>query len=329
MKFLFYRFWKVFFCAFRFKSAVFSLSLFLLLTGCASNKAVTQDILKEDDIYIRTVKWIDSSSEKIATLHNEHPWQADLNTLNGILYSVKFKYLGLLSSDEENSAFPEKERLKLLRPLAEAFAKAEPDEVVDFSFMVKKRLLYIMNRDQFTSGIMFVRDRKLNIAFRRLAFDGLENFDDAISFTSVSDPTEKAVAHEWTLITEPGMNLVSSGDAGFMSEEFYPNWIQIDLSKKWANVYKASVKKRKQKRKSVKKAVQPPKESSSVIINSPYEGGSNNEIEEERPARGTYRQYPENSDKSPRLKLLQELYMEGTITREMYEQRKKEILQGE
>jgi hypothetical protein len=51
-------------------------------------------------------------------------------------------------------------------------------------------------------------------------------------------------------------------------------------------------------------------------------------IQEVQPPAGRFDHYPEIRHDNPRLKLLQELYMEGTISREVYEKRKKEIMQG-
>ncbi len=305
-------------------AAVF-LVLCSIFSGCAQNRSVIKDVARDDDIYVRLVKWVDNDSGNIRKLGNQHPWRVDIRTLNGILYSIKYEYLGLLSSKDKNAAFPERERLKLLRPIMEAFAKAGPDEVVDFSFMVRKRFLYVMNRSTFNSGIMFVRDGKLNIAFRKLAFDGLEEFNDGISSSTVSDPTEKAIPSELTLVSGRGINLVPNRDAGFMSEKFFRTWVQVDLDMDWASVYNPGKLKKKLRRKST--LIVPPEGSSAVVVEPATEKKEG--YREVAPPAGKFDGYPEIRHENPRLKLLQELYMDGTITREVYEERKKEIMRGE
>lgn len=296
----------------------------LNLYGCAGKQAVVEDVAKDDDIYVRVVKWVDSSSGETEKLHNQHPWHVDMLTLNGILCSIKYQYLGLLSNREDNHAFPERERFKLLRPLKEAFEKAGSDEVVDFSFMVRKRLLYVMDRSTFNSGIMFVRDGKLNIAFRQIAFEGLDDFNEGISRESVSDPTEKAVPYELTLVSVKGINLVPNRDAGFMSEEVFRNWVQVDLDQDWTSVCRPSRRKKKVKKRS--SIIVPPEGSSAVVTQPSYE--KEDRVREVVPPDNRFDHYPVIKHDNPRLKLLQELYMDGTITRETYEQRKREIMQG-
>jgi len=135
--------------------------------------------------------------------------------------------------------------------------------------------------------VLFRKDGKLNCAFRNLAFEDLAD-PEGSGEPFRGDPTQEPVRTSWVLFVGPGQNIVKKESSGLFGGRKFPNWIQLDLSRKWE---------------------EPEDEEEALSAELPEgEVSSREEIEK-------------------RLNFLEELRKEGAIQEESYQKIKKDLLE--
>ncbi len=208
--------------------------LLLLLAGCAAPAFEKREIINSPEVQVLlTREIVDGEVEKRGF---EHPWIVDEFTLDAILASVKYHYVSLVADKTPVPAFPKGLRKMLVPALVDAFSKATPDEMVYFACLGSRTFLYIAGKNYFTNGVMFVKNNRLNIAFRYLGLEGVDSMSEMPGAWRL-DPRRKPQATGWILEEAPGMTLVKPQDtSGFLAIKQYNNWIRIDLDRKWQPV---------------------------------------------------------------------------------------------
>ncbi len=261
---------------------------------------------------VRLIKY-ENGSDFIKNGGFQHPYDFSLLKLNRILGAIYYRNSELFGSGKKTRLFNKRVRATLLRPLKQAFSMARPDEVVDFSFMLSERKLVFFNHDLFTSGIMFVKDGKLNVVMRVVDFQ-VENFADALR-QFAGDPTGRALRNPWEFVVGPGQSLKPSKKSGLgiFQQSVYPNWLIIDLDYEFGP---APLKTRKK--------VNVPQ------VLTPNSSPPEVKFETVKPSEGPIKTktYTPIDDPEVRKKLqiLRDLYNSGAISRKTYERKKEELL---
>ncbi len=203
----------------------------LLLAGCTAPRFEKQELVSTPDIQVLlTREIVDGQVEKLGF---EHPWHVDELTLDAILSCVTYHNVSLIGDTKPIAAFPAVMRRALVPHLVDAFAKASPNEMVYFAYIGNRTFLYIASKNYFTNGVMFVKNNKLNIAFRYLTLEGPARISDMPGAWRL-DPRRRPQSVAWTLNEGPGMRLVRPKDTkGLFALKEYPNWIRIDLNQNW------------------------------------------------------------------------------------------------
>ena len=281
------------------RSAILPYLLVLVLAvGCAGVKTVSQEVYSSASVQVKLVEQVKKSGEPVAKGY-EHPWQVDTETLNAMLESIQYRQSVLFLNKKPREAFPQAERKKLLEPIREAFARATPDQVVDFSFVFRKKWT-IFQREYTTDGIMFRKDGTFNCAFRNLAYEEMAD-PEGTSQPFLGDPTERPYRTTWTLKPIDGQILVKGG-SGLLGPKVYSNWIQLDSNRAWISQEKPLEE-------------EPLPESTATAVT---------EKQEEVPAKAAVSSDREEIEK--RLHFLEELYKEGSLSKYSYENKKKDLM---
>ncbi len=268
----------------------------LLLSGCAAPKYEKQELVSTPEIQVLLTREIIDNGV-VEKRGFEHPWNVDEMTLDAILSSVTFHYISIIGDKKPIAAFPTIMRETLIPYLVDAFSKATPDEMVYFAYIGSETYLYIAGKNYFTNGVMFVKNNRLNIAFRYLALEGPDRISDMPGAWRL-DPRRKPQSAGWTLNEGPGMTLVRPKDtSGFFALKVYPNWIRIDLDENW--MAKAPRKKRSPRKKHRKTHHVGRHETykSGTLITSPPAGSDDEEGIIIRPPKGYFSIKPEMKPK--------------------------------
>lgn len=202
-----------------------------LITGCAAPRYARHEFVNAPDVQVMLTKEIIDG--KVEKRDFDHPWYIDEETLDAVLSSITFHYISILGEKKPVAAFPAKLRARLVPYLVDAFSKATPDEMVYFAYLGSETFLYIAGKNYFTNGVMFVKNNRLNVAFRYLYLDGPDSFHDMPGAWRL-DPRQKPQATGWILNEGQGMELVRPSDtSGLFAMKQYNNWIRIDLHEDW------------------------------------------------------------------------------------------------
>lgn len=269
----------------------------VLAVGCARVKTVSQDIYSTSTIQVKLVEQVEKSGEPVPKGY-AHPWQVDSEDLNAMLESIHYRQSVLFLNRKLQEAFPMPERQNLLEPLREAFARAGPDQAVDFSFVYRRKWT-IFQREYITDGVMFQKDGRFNCAFRNLAYEDMVDPEGA-SQPFQGDPTERPYRTNWTLVPGEGQVLVEGG-SGLFGPKAYTNWIQLDLSCDWIS------------------QVKPAEE-----VPAPESSERTGTEKQEEPPQGTAAS-SEREEIEERLHFLEELYKEGSLSKYSYEKKKGDL----
>ncbi len=270
---------------------------------------------KGDNWRVRLIKY-ESGSDLVTKGGFEHPYQFGLLKLNRILGAIYYEDSDVLGEAKKVPVFSSTVRARLLRPLKKAFEIAQPDEVIDFSFMLKEQVLVFFSNDFFTSGIMFIKDGKLNIVFRTINFKGV-NYSEAIR-QFIGDPTNRPIANPWKLVPGPGMALkkVERSTFSLFQQPFYTNWLIIDLD---YDFRPAPIRKRhRMKRDQQVEELTPQAEAPRIKFESP---GVKRHQTIRRGSSAL-----DDPEIRRKLRILRELYNKGDISRATYERKKEELL---
>jgi hypothetical protein len=269
--------------------------LLLAAAGCSKAKTESDTIYSGHGIRIKLVQEVEKSGEPVAKGF-DHPWEVDKETLDNLLGSILYQQTVMFFNMKKRKAFPSPQRLMMLKGLQEAFAKATPNQAIDFSFYSKKKWL-IISRENLTDGILFRKDGKLNCAFRNLAFEDLAD-PEGSGEPFRGDPTKQPVRSSWKLDVSPGQELVKKDASGLFGAQKFPNWIQLEIARAWPSPVEEEEKPGKEE-----KAVQPEEQAEP-------DPGADSRAEIEK-----------------RLNFLEELHTEGAISEMTYQQKKKTLLE--
>ena len=275
-------------------------------------QTVSREIYRDDSIQVQLLEQRDPSGTTLAKGF-EHPWEVDLETLDALLQSIQYQRGILINRNKAREVFPQALRQNLLVPLQKAFAEAGPDQAVDFSFLDQGTWL-IFQRQYLTDGLLFRKGGKFNCALRNLAFQTLGGPDEGAS-PCTADPTEKPLRGDWSFVTQEGQRLAPSDSSGLFGKPEFPNWVQVDLARTWTSG---------QSTETPKGEAPEPLVTAPEVQPAPAEPGP--------PAVQPVPVEPAPPPVSPseleeRLRFLDELHREGSLSDEAYEQKKKELLE--
>ncbi len=298
------------------KKSAAAILLVILMCSCAIiPRNEYRPVAKGDDWRVRLVKY-SSGSEFVTKGGFEHPFDISRAKLNNLLASIYVREANVIGKKGKQQVFPPKVRQILLDPIREAFSKAQPDEVIDFSFLLGKSFMLIFNHDLFTSGIMFRKNGKLNIVMRVVNYQ-CDNYQTAVR-QFVSDPTSRALKNEWEFVLMPGMSLKKhhKKGIGFFQQSYYSNWLILDTGR----VYRP----RKTTVKHFERIITQP----APVTEKPEEETTPVDYGRSQPAhaRPANQGIIDNPEARRKLQILRELYNSGAISRTTYERKKEEIL---
>jgi hypothetical protein len=266
------------------------LTLILMAAGCSKTKTVSETIFTGGGIKIRLLEKVEKEGGEPVPRGLDHPWDVQLEELDHLLGAILYQQTVMFFHGKKRRAFPGEKRLLMLKPIQEAFAKATPNQVVDFSFTHRWKWT-IISRDTLTDGVLFRKDGKLNCAFRNLAFEDLAD-PEGSGEPFRGDPTQEPVRTSWVLSVGPGQELVKKESSGVFGGKKFPNWIRLDLSREWSK---------------------------------PVDEETAAEIEEALAEPISEDATPSRAEIEKRMNFLEELHEEGAIPKDSYEKKKKEL----
>ncbi|MEW6442185.1 MAG: hypothetical protein AB1640_14705 [bacterium] len=285
----------------------------LLCASCASSvKPLSREIYRDRNIQVLLIKEKDAADGK----GFDHPWEVDLATLDALLQSVTYRRGILIHRNKVRDAFPAEVRADLVAHLQTAFAQAEPDEKIDFSFLHHVSWT-VFQKEFLTDGVLFRKGGKLNCAFRNLTFDhavGSEQSEQPYA----GDPTQRPPRTDWELTLQEGQEIARSG---------FPNWIQLDLARDWTA--------RKKPEESVAATVEAVPETAPAP-GAGQAGAAESPAEPPEPPRVVQPPSAAAAQDQPlpasrqeideRLRFLEELHREGDLADRAYEQKRQELI---
>ncbi len=279
-----------------------SLLVGLLACGCAGVRIQSEEIYTSKTIQVKLVEEVDKSGKTIPKGYS-HPWNVDNRTLEALLASICYRNGVPFLKKKDREAFPKLERLRLLEPLRKAFARATPDQAVDFTLLHSKKWM-LFQRDYLTDGLMFVREGAFHCAFRNIAFEELAD-PEGTAGPFRGDPTERPYRTSWSLEAGEGQALTEGDSGGLLGSRVFHNWIRLDLSRNW---------------------IVPDEQEVAEEAPPPVEVGTAapEPLEVQEPAASP----PESLEEiEKQLDFLEELYREGALSGLAYEKKKKDLLE--
>lgn len=288
------------------------------LVGCGRSRSSFLEIYRDETIQVRLVEWKDGSGSTIARGF-DHPWPVDAQTLEGLLSSIRYRRGLLIQRNKARDVFPADVRKGLLDPLRKAFERAGPDQAVDFSFLRRETTLAVFQREYLTDGILFRKGGAFHCALRNLAFETLGG-PEAGENPFAGDPTEKPLRTDWTFVLQEGQSLARSASSGLFAKEEFPNWIVLDLARSLGGTKGVSPEATEAAAGAV------PAESEGAVVppaprqQPPPLAAPAAETPVSQPSAVP----PEVED---RLRFLEELRREGSLSEDAYQQKKRQLLE--
>jgi len=277
----------------RLRSILISVLILAAAAGCATSNTLSRTILDDSYNQVRLESWLDASKNPVP-MGFDHPAEIAEADLARILESIRIveppgflSKLILKSRPEPEPALTPEEAKAFAVPLAEALRTAAPDERVVF-FFHHQRSAY---KGTTSSGIVFVKDKRLNILFGRYLMGNQPGHPDIMVG---GNPFPSANDQDFFIAAGPFQTLPDGHEAPGGREAVSPNrWLSIDYAS----------------------LLHPPAPTPAAgAVPTPAPG----EASPAAPA-----PTPEE-----RLKTLKKLHEEGLITDEEYNDKKKEILQS-
>jgi hypothetical protein len=293
----------------------------LLLAGALALFAACGPTLKQVTLQQKDSEhvFLQSLVEKdgqVVPQHYDHPATLTAAQVDAMLAAIRFEEHMFFAWRDRGPLFIDEERAKLAPWLADALQKATPDQWVHFAVTGMKRDLLFKTK-HLTDGVCFVKDGKLHLVIANINFEMIDPEKDFYRL----DPRDRVVLNALRLKPDPAKGLelppIIKGDKWLDTER--RNWLLID-TQKFAAVTPAPAPTPT----AAPAPTVPPPEPPAVTP--PATAPAAPQV-----APPTATPAPDASlrpDVIERLKKLKELYDLGLITKEEYDKKRQEILQG-
>jgi hypothetical protein len=211
------------------KHLIFIVALIsVVASGCATSNTLTRTILDDSYNVIRLEAWLDNSRKPVHPGF-EHPAEIGAADMARILESIRIvqppsvlSRLILKAKAEAEPAFTTEEANSFAKPLAAALRTAAPDERVVF-FLHHQRSVY---KGTTSSGIAFVKDKRLNIILGRYLMGNQPGYPD---IPVGGNPFPTTTDQDFFIATGPFQTLRVDKKAPGGRESVSPQrWLSID-----------------------------------------------------------------------------------------------------
>ncbi len=295
--------------------SISSLIVYFFVFFCAGCTLVPRNLVRlveqGERWRVRLVKY-ENASDFLKNGRFDHPYNFSLVKLNRMLGAIYYTEPELFGKGKKSPLFDKKVRATLLVPLQKAFSMARSDEVVDFAFMISERSMVLFSHEYFTSGIMFIKNGKLNVVMRVVDYQ-VENYESALR-QFVGDPTKRALKNPWQFVPGPGQSLKKAKKSGWgiFQQDYYTNWLVVDLD---YNFRPAPLLKKNRAKKEIlsPSSAPPPVKFETPSDKSPI-------------IKPSVTKSLDDPEIRRKLQILRELYNSGKISRQTYERKKDELL---
>lgn len=267
----------------------------LILSAC-SKKAAPESFYRDDENLVR-LDTRPAFADGLPDVAFEHPATISPEELTRVLIAIRVEgkrgVFEIFRKEPPPSlrAFSDDEAGRMAKPLAEALAKAEPNQRVSFLFTQKRWRL----SDGITSGVLFVKGERLHFIFGR--------------YRSTSRPHEPDVTLNSRALANPpytGFRFAAGSHLAIVDSDESPVWKERIGSKQWVMAdYKNLL-------------AEPPAETEPFPVLAEPES-------KDAPTTEARRQGEEVKEK---LRLLEEMRQENLITEEEYQKKRKEAIKG-
>ena len=198
--------------------------------GCAMTKTVSRPIFDDGYTVVRLEAWLDDSRNPIP-LNFDHPAEISEAEMGRVLGAIRIvqppgflSKLLLKSRPEAETAFTEAETEAFAKLLTAAFRTAAPNERVVF-FLHHQRSVY---KGTTTSGVAFVKDKRLNILLGRYLMGNQPGYPD---ITVGGNPLPDANDQDFFVVAGPFQTLENGKEApGGREKVFSRRWLSIDFA---------------------------------------------------------------------------------------------------
>lgn len=280
-----------------FKHSIFIIVLIsVVASGCATPRTLTRTVLDDSYNVVRLEAWLDASRKPINPGF-DHPAEIDAAEMARILESIRIvqppsflSKLILKARSESEPAFTPEEAKAFAKPLAAALRAAVASERVVF-FFHHQRSVY---KGTTSSGIAFVKDKRLNIILGRYLMGNQPGYPD---IPVGGNPLPASNDQDFYIAPETFQSLVDGSKA--------PGGGETVLARRWLNIDYASL-------------LNPPAPTAEPAPVPP-----SMEPEKTGPTPGAPTLTLEE-----KLKTLNRLKEEGLITEEEFNEKKKELLKA-
>jgi len=200
---------------------VFSL-LVIVVCSCAQTSAVRTPVYKDSDIEVALYN-VAGPGDSAPVNAYSHPAVFEVEDLNYLLRSIGYEEKSLFGWAGARQVYSANELYRITPHFVEAFARANPgDEIAFSSDAAKSGGLFSSAR--FTSGRMFVMDKKLHCIFGNINVRTGSMRDTSDDLLDISDDPRREYGGSFTrLVTNKWQKLVE-GPKGV-----HYNWIEIDI----------------------------------------------------------------------------------------------------
>ncbi|MBI5116936.1 hypothetical protein HZA56_10730 [Candidatus Poribacteria bacterium] len=195
-------------------AAIFALSVCLVaICSCAQTKSVKIYEDLRTGVALRKVIPRDAPSSMPPY---SHPFSFQLEDLKFLLSTIGYSEKGFFGWSEAPRVFSAEELYRLTPHLVQAFERAAPEEEVLFHLTTAKPGM-VFASDRFTSGAMFVKDKKLNCLFANV------NIRPHVTEAQDGDPRIYYSGALWRLAKGEWQTLFED------EKGTHHNWIVLDI----------------------------------------------------------------------------------------------------
>lgn len=194
------------------------LTLFLgvfVISSCAQTRSVKVKVYQDRRTGVALRSVVGRDAVPFAKGYS-HPVEFKVEDLKYLLGSVSYQTKGLFGWSQIKNVFTADELYRLAPHLVEAFAKATPDQEIVFHLTSSEKGAIFWS-ERFTSGSMFMKDKKLNVLFANIDVnpESSEIYD--------GDPRNYYSGVLWRLVKTDWQNLAEG------EKQVHYNWVEIEF----------------------------------------------------------------------------------------------------
>lgn len=287
----------------------------LLLSACSRYHLVEEKVFEDKKLRVDLVNEVGPQGITVKKNYN-HPQVVSEDDFKSLLHSLHFKDPVFLWKEKDQEIFSAEEIATLAPLFVQALAKAQPDQMIGFSIQTFKRDL-VFGTDKLTTGFLFFDEKGAHWVFGNVNFGIGQDGDPYLANPTYQPPRGiKLVAGEGQTLYRPQHPL-------WYQPKVFDNWLIVEAPFVKSAIAASPTQLKPQveplatvAKTPVQSTQKPAPAMTTPVAPKPAPAPVGASVSEET----------EPSNTTERLRKLKMLRDEKLITKEDYEQKKKEIL---